>query len=147
MGPDMPAAKRSSVYRNVGGNSLGAVGAGAASAIALGEGLVEPSVPTRVAFFVASLLMAWLTVRVIRSGMVIGPDGVEVRGWLRTRTAQWTDIAGFEPTSASPVNRSIYVAVRLKDGRHFATAGLAMNRRGPYANSVLAELEARRSEV
>ena len=143
---DGPAAGRPSVYRNVPGNSLWTVCAGGASAIALGEGLVEPSVPTRVAFFLASLVLAWLTVRVIRSGIVVSQTGVEVRGWTRTRTAPWTDIACFEPIPGSPINRSVYLAVRLKDGRHLATGGLGMNKLGAYAKSVLAELEAHRPQ-
>jgi hypothetical protein len=142
-------AEGSTVYRNVAGNALWALCAAVTTAIALGEGLVEPSVPTRVAFFVASLVLAWVTVRVVRSGIVVGAAGVEVRGFARTCRASWAEIAGFEFISASPVGigRSVYVGVRLRNGRHVTTGGLVMTRRGTYAQAVLAELEARRSAI
>jgi hypothetical protein len=138
------------VFSNPALVSLGVIGGLFCGAIGLGEMLIDTSIGERVAFGICFLAGVWLAVRASRSGIVVDSGGVEVRGWARTRRATWANVAGFEaiPGSpfSSPINRSVYLAVRLQDGTHLSTGGLGANRPGAYTNKLLAEMEARRPQ-
>jgi len=138
------------VFNNPVWVSLGVITGLFCGAIALGEMLIDTSIAERVGFGICFLASAWLAVRASRSGIVVDAGGVEVRGWARTRRATWSNVAAFEAIPGSPlnspINRSVYLAVRLQDGTHLSTGGLAANRPGAYTNKLLAEMEARRPQ-
>jgi hypothetical protein len=119
----------------------------AAAAITLGEMFVTPLLAARLVYGFLCVLSAWLAVRSGRSGVVVQPNGVEVRGLVRTRRASWADIDGFDLTPASAINGSVYLSVCLRDGSLLSSGGLTANRKGPYAKRTLAEMEDRRSVV
>jgi hypothetical protein len=67
-----------------------------------------------------------LIIMMFRPAIIVTDDQVIVRGWIRTRTESWSNIAGFGFAPANPLNRSVvYIEVLLADGSRVHTPGLS----------------------
>lgn len=95
---------------------------------------------------VVALVGLSLITIMFRPAIVVTEDRVIVRGWIRTRTESWSNIAGFGFARANPLNRSVvYIEVRLNDGSRLRTPGLtAASKRSKFALRTIAALEALR---
>lgn len=93
-----------------------------------------------------ALVGVLLIITTFRPAIVATDDLVIVRGWIRTRTESWSNIAGFGFARANPLNRSVvYIEVRLNDGSRLHTSGLtAWSKTSDFALRTIADLEALR---
>jgi hypothetical protein len=113
--------------------------------IFLGYAIVEwPSIAVAAVNFIGFAIAAWLAIRIVRSGIIASSGGLEIRGFARTKHVAWQEVKGFRTLAGSPLNRSVYLAVELRDGSTVRTSGLTSATPGKRAQRILAQLEALR---
>lgn len=84
------------------------------------------------------------------AGRLTEPRGVEggvtVRGWIRTRTESWANVAGFGFAQPNPIFRfAVYIVVLLNDGSQLHTYGLTTSdEESKFALRTVAAMEALR---
>jgi Bacterial PH domain len=100
----------------------------------------------RVPLAVTAIVGVLLIIMMLRASIIVTDDQVTVRGWIRHRTAIWSDITGFGFAPANPLNRrTVYIEVRLNDGSRLHTPGLtAASKTGKFALRTIADMEALR---
>ena len=115
---------------------LVAVGA----AIWFGYAVVLPTPALRAVCGVITACLLFLLIRICTSGIFVRKREIVVRGFGRTYKIDWANVEGFTQVSASPINRSVYVAVVANGGKHLKTAGLTAPRDGTMAMVAIGEL-------
>lgn len=82
----------------------------------------------------------------LRPAIIVSGDGVTVRGWIRTRTESWSNVAGFGFAQPNPVFRfAVYIVVQLNDGSKLHTYGVTTSDEGSkFALRTVAAMEALR---
>jgi Bacterial PH domain len=95
---------------------------------------------------VIALVGLVLIIMMFRAAIVVTDDHVSVRGWTRTRTESWSNIAGFGFARANPLRRNVvYIEVRLQDGSRLHTSGLtSVSKTSKFALRTIDDLEALR---
>jgi hypothetical protein len=93
-----------------------------------------------------ALASVLLMIMVFRLAIIVTDDRIIVRGWIRTRTESWSNVAGFGFARANPLNRSaVYIEVRLSDGSRVHTPGLtAASKTSKFALRTVTAMEALR---
>ncbi len=102
----------------------------------------KDAVAEAIALSVATLVVAWLVVRIVRSGTLIASrQGVVVRTILRTHQWRWPDVASFEevirPIGATQVPRRVLRAHLVASGVRDLTELNESSKRDP---DLIAEL-------
>jgi hypothetical protein len=97
-------------------------------------------------FALLALVGALTLILQLRAAIIVSGDEVTVRGWIRTRTESWSNIAGFGYARSNPLNRrAFYIEVLLNDGSRLHTSGLATSSKtSKFALRTVADLEAPR---
>jgi hypothetical protein len=103
----------------------------------------QSAIGNKALFASAGLLPVALAYKLVRSGFVVGPTGVLVRGLIRSRTISWHEIQGFGFASNSALNsRGVYIAVMLVNGRKAVTAVVSSSsRQSTFATATMSFLE------
>lgn len=117
------------------------------SGIFLGYAFVEHAVLLKILMTCLAAPCVILIYRILRAGIVVGRDGVEVRGLLRDRKVPWTEVERFGLVLQTAMNTTAYVAVVLTDGSSLRTSGLtAASKTSKYGLRTVAEMEAARQK-
>jgi hypothetical protein len=115
------------------------------SLIGIGLFVVFLSEGAQIVKFIAPLafgLTAAASVRMAVAGLILGPTGVEARGFTRTRSWRWDEISRFEIRP----RRMPRLAIVLKSGAEVGVYGFyaSSSKERERAESLLAALESRR---
>ena len=105
-----------------------------------------PEIGAKAAFaLLAAVGVVWSPLH-LRPAIIVSGDGVIVRGWIRTRTESWSNVAGFGFAQPNPVFRfAVYIVVLLNDGSQLHTYGLTTSDEGSkFALRTVASMEAMR---
>src|SRR2546423_212745 len=80
------------------------------SGIPLGYVFVEPAMLVKSLLILLAAPWVFLIYRTLRAGVVLGRDGVEVRGLLRDRRVPWSDVRRIRLVLQSAMNTTVYIA-------------------------------------
>ena len=104
---------------------LGIVLAFLFAALVLNDGLNSRDRLSQILATCAAALVLGAVIFWLRAGIIVRPTHLEIRSLLfRIRRVAWGDVACFTFAPATALNGSVYVAVRLKDGRLLETGAL-----------------------
>lgn len=84
-------------------------------------------------------VVVFALVRIFRSGVVVTPRDLRVRGFIRTKAFSWNQVVGFSTKRTRSVSGGVFVSVRLTDGRQIVTQ--ALTGRSADSEFVLATLQ------
>ena len=105
-----------------------------------------PEIGAKALFALLALVAVVWSPLQLRPAIIVSGDEVTVRGWIRTRTESWSNVAGFGFAQPNPVFRfAVYIVVMLNDGSRLHTYGLTTSDEGSkFAVRTVAAMEALR---
>lgn len=135
---DAPEQVIRRAFRNKLMNGIGVVWLAVIPAMCIPYGFLERGAFAVMLWVLGAGGLYWIW-RVLRSGIFVRTAGLEVRGWLRTTIAPWSEVVGFRQVSASALNSTVYIGVVLADGSVLKTSGLT-SRDSYFGDEVMREL-------
>jgi hypothetical protein len=89
-----------------------------------------------------AVAMLWLTIRLVRAGILISGDGVTFRNYLRTRCLRWDEIQQFEPPAPYGRRRNAGLRASLFTGRvvYSSVYGAGPFTRRGFADDIVVQL-------
>jgi cytochrome c-type biogenesis protein CcmH/NrfG len=73
---------------------------------------------------VAAIATSVVALRLAAAGILLGPEGVRMRGFLRTRSAPWSQVAQFSTRQQWAAHTPRAIVIELVDGRSYSSAAV-----------------------
>ncbi len=128
---------------------IGLVAGLVSAAIVLPNVFISNSIAGKASLLLLGLPLLALSLRYFRSCIILTQDGIEVRGILRDKRVEWSDVVGFNLRRQNALaNNAVYIGVELRDGKRAETSGLtAASRRSEFAAWSLRAMEEYRNSL